>query len=85
MKTIKEEKKLCLICMEVHEVQTVILEDKEVFKSDEVTFDATYEYCAHAEEYLETEDMIKANGLAMKDAYRRKISVLTFPRSPTHP
>jgi putative zinc finger/helix-turn-helix YgiT family protein len=77
MKTIKKEKKLCLICMEEHEVQTVILEDIEEFKGIEVSFDATYEYCAHADEYLETEDMIKANSLAMKDAYREKVGLLT--------
>lgn len=77
MKTIKTEKKLCLICMEEHEVQTVILEDTEEFKGEEVSFDATYEYCAHADEYLETEDMIKANSLAMKDAYRKKVGLLT--------
>lgn len=77
MKTIKTEKKLCLICMEEHEVQTLILEDTEVFKGQEVSFDGTYEYCAHADEYLETEDMIKANSLAMKDVYRGKIDLLT--------
>lgn len=77
MKAIKSEKKLCLICMEEHEVQTVILEDTEEFKGEEVSFDATYEYCAHADEYLEIEDMIKENSLAMKDAYREKAGLLT--------
>ncbi|MCD4712465.1 MAG: DUF4065 domain-containing protein [Clostridiales bacterium] len=77
MNTKKNEKKLCLICMEEHEVQTVILEDKDEFKGEEVSFDATYEYCAHADEYLETEAMIKANSLAMKDAYRAKVGLLT--------
>ena len=69
MKTIKSEKKLCLICMEEHEVQTIILEDREVYKEKKVSFNAAYEYCAHADEYLETEDMMKANRLAMKNAY----------------
>ena len=77
MKTIKNEIKLCLVCMEEHEVQTVILEDTEEFKGEDVSFDAIYEYCAHAEEYLETEDMIKANSLAMKDAYRENLGLLT--------
>ncbi len=77
MKTIKSEKKLCLICMEEHEVQTVILMDTEEYKGEEVSFEATYEYCSHADEYLETEDMIKANSLAMKDAYREKAGLLT--------
>lgn len=57
-----------------HEVATVILEDVEIFKGVEVSFDATYEYCSHVEEFLETEDMIRANNLAMKDAYEKKIT-----------
>lgn len=77
MKIIKSEKKLCLSCMEEHEVQTVIVKDEEEFKGKEVFFDATYEYCINADEYLETEDMIKANSLAMKDAYREKVGLLT--------
>ena len=63
--------------MEQHEVQTVILEDIEEFKGKEVSFDAAYEYCTHADEYLETEEMIKANSLSMKDAYREKVGLLT--------
>lgn len=77
MKEIKSEKKLCLLCMDEHDVQTVILLDTEEFKGEEVRFDATYEYCTHADEYLETEDMIKSNSLAMKDAYREKVGLLT--------
>lgn len=77
MRMVKSEKKLCLICMEEHKVQTVILIDTEEFKGEEVSFEATYEYCDHAEEYLETEDMIKANSLAMKDVYREKVGLLT--------
>lgn len=77
MKIVKSEKKLCLICMEEHEVQTVILLDKEIFKGEEVFFDATYEFCNHADEFLETEDMIKRNSLAMKDAYRNKVGLLS--------
>jgi hypothetical protein len=72
MKKIKSEKKLCLICMEEHEVDTVEVLDNEVFKNEEVSFTATYEYCSNADEYLETEDMIKTNSLSMKDAYRKK-------------
>ena len=77
MKIVKKENKLCLICMEEHEVQTVIIEDTEEFKGEEVSFDATYEYCARTDEYLETEEMIRANSLAMKDAYRGKVGLLT--------
>ena len=77
MKKIKSEKRLCLICMEEHDVQIVILKDTEEYKGEEVSFDATYEFCDRADEYLETEDMIKANSLAMKDAYRERAGLLT--------
>lgn len=77
MKVIKNELKLCLICMEEHEVQTIILDINEEFKGLEVSIDATYEYCDKADEYLETEDMIKTNSLTMKDAYREKVGLLT--------
>jgi putative zinc finger/helix-turn-helix YgiT family protein len=77
MKIIKSEEKLCLICMEHHLVHTVIMEDTELYKDERVTFNATYEYCEHADELLEDEEMIKANSLAMKDAYRKKLNLLT--------
>ena len=72
MKKIKSEKKLCLICMEEHEVNLVEVLDTEIFKGEEVSFTATYEYCSNADEYLETEEMIRTNNLAMKNAYRVK-------------
>ena len=77
MNKIKSEKRLCLICMEEHEVDTVEVMETEVFKDEEVSFIATYEYCSNADEYLEIEEMIKANSLAMKDAYREKAGLLT--------
>jgi len=42
-----------------------------------MSFSAVYEYCSNANEYLETEDMIKLNSLSMKDSYRSKIGLLT--------
>ena len=77
MRVLKKDMKLCLICMEEHEVQTVLIKDTEERKGEEVCFDATYEYCAHAEEYLETEEMIRESSLSMKDAYRAKAGLLT--------
>ncbi len=50
MKTINSENKLCLLCMEEHEVEMVIAEDG--FK---------YDYCFKADAFLETEDMIREN------------------------
>lgn len=69
MKIIKREKKLCLVCMEEHEVDIVEVVETEIFKDEEVTFTATYEYCPIGDEFLETEEMIRSNSLAMKDAY----------------
>ena len=77
MKKIKREKKLCLICMEEHEVDIIEEIDNEVYRGEDVHFIAIYEYCSNADEYLETEEMIKVNNLAMKDAYRKKIGLLT--------
>ncbi|UNC93498.1 type II TA system antitoxin MqsA family protein [Candidatus Contubernalis alkaliaceticus] len=77
MKTIKSEKKLCLICMEEHEVDIVEIVEQEIFKGEELSFNSIYEYCANADELLETEEMIKKNSLAMKDAYRKKVGLLT--------
>ncbi len=77
MEKLKSELKLCLICMKEHVVETVILTEIEIFKQEEVSFNSTYEYCDHADELIESEDMIKANSLSMKDAYRKKINMLT--------
>ena len=71
MKIIKSEEKLCLCCMEEHIVHTVVCRDTEIYKGKKVSFNATYEYCEQADELLENEEMIKANNLAMKDAYRK--------------
>lgn len=77
MKILNSEVKMCLICMEEHEVQTVKLEETTVFKGEEVDFEAIYEYCCQANEYLENEEQIRSNDLAMKDAYRKKVGLLT--------
>jgi len=63
--------------MEEHNVDIVEVKEKEVFKGEEVEFTATYEHCSHTDEYLENEDMIKANNLSLKDAYRKKLGLLT--------
>lgn len=77
MKILKSEKKLCLLCMEEHLVHTVEETDCELFKGEKVSFTAKYEYCSATEDLLETEEMVKANSLAMKDAYREKLNLLT--------
>jgi len=77
VKVLKREEKLCLICMQEHVVDIVKVTDTELFKGEEVSFMAIYEYCSNADEILETEEMIKKNSLAMKDAYREKAGLLT--------
>ena len=66
METLRIEKKLCLCCMEEHEVRTVRVRERNSFKGVEVVYDATYEYCELADEYIATEEMLSANDKAMK-------------------
>ncbi len=77
MKHIKTLKKICMQCMQDHEVDIFEIAEKTRFKSEEVMFKAIYEYCSHTDEFLETEDLIKKNDLSMKDAYRSKLGFLT--------
>ena len=57
--------------METHEVLTVEVDEKNIFKGKEVNYIATYEYCDKAEEFYATEEMISKNTIAMKNAYRK--------------
>lgn len=77
MKLLKIEHRLCFSCMEEHDIEIVEIPEKESFKGIEVEFKAQYEYCANADEYLETEEMIRHNNLAVKDEYRREVGLLT--------
>lgn len=70
MKILKKECKLCLICMEEHEVKTVEIEESDV--NEEFSFPAVYEYCDRADELLETEEMIRRNSNALKAARQGK-------------
>ena len=58
METIKIEKKLCMCCMEEHDVHTVRVSEHNEFKGVPVEYGATYEYCELANEYISTEEMI---------------------------
>jgi putative zinc finger/helix-turn-helix YgiT family protein len=63
--------------MEEHQVAIVEVIEQETFKGVDIGFKATYEYCSNTDGYLETEDMIRKNNLALKDAYRTKMGLLT--------
>lgn len=71
------EHRLCISCMKEHSIDIIETEEQVTFKGIKVKFNATYEYCANTDEYLETEDIIRANSLAVKDAYRREVGLLT--------
>jgi len=77
MNIIKKEKMICPCCMEEHEVWTVSLEESNIFKGKKINYPAVFAYCENAEEYYSTEEMMDANDIAMKDAYRRSMGLLT--------
>lgn len=77
MKIIHSEKKLCTCCMEVHDIMTVLIEEKAFFKNIEVRYEAEYYYCDQAEEFYMDEEQIRKNDILMKDAYRKEQGLLT--------
>ena len=77
MEIIRKEKKLCLCCMEEHEVEYVRLKEKTLFKGQEIEYDVIYEYCEVADEYISSDTMISVNDISLKDAYRKKNGLLT--------
>lgn len=77
MEIIRNEYKLCFSCMEEHEIEVVEVVENNIFKGEQVEFIAIYEYCSNAQAYSQTEEMIKKNDLAFKDAYRKKKGLLT--------
>lgn len=77
MEILKSEKKLCLICMQEHNVHTVMLQEENEFKGEVVKFDALYEYCENEDQFLETEEMSSQNDISFKDAYRKAVGLLT--------
>ena len=83
MEVLKTEKKLCLCCMETHEVKTIKIHEKVTFKGKPVEYDAIYEYCDKCENTLETEEMITENHNALLAAYqdvldKEKVETLYF-------
>lgn len=72
MKILKSEHKLCLICMEEHEVQMVEIEESAMKGDRKISFQAIYEYCSRADELLETEEMIRKNSNALKASRQSK-------------
>lgn len=77
MKIMDTEKRLCTCCMEVHEVKTVLVREKTIFKDVKVSYDACYLYCDVAEEFYMDERQMQDNDIRLKDAYRKAEGLLT--------
>jgi putative zinc finger/helix-turn-helix YgiT family protein len=63
--------------MEEHIVQTVVVPAENTFKNIPVEYDVECYYCDKADEMYEDERQISLNGIAMKNAYREKMGLLT--------
>lgn len=77
MKVLNEFKCLCPSCMEEHNVSIVEIEETNIFKGEQVNYFAHYHYCKNSDDFYETEDQISNNDTSMKDAYRKKMGLLT--------
>lgn len=77
MTILKQENRLCTCCMEEHDIKTVQIMETTTFKGVEVNYIAMYYYCDMAEEFYSDEDMINANDISMKNAYRMACGLLT--------
>jgi len=77
MEIVRKEKKLCLCCMEEHEVSIVKINEDNIYKGEALSYEASYEYCENADEMIASEEMISANDIEMKNAYRSKMGLLT--------
>lgn len=77
MKTIATEKRQCPCCMEVHNVQTVIEKETNIYKDVALEYDAEYYYCDQADELYADEKQMSQNDIAMKNACREKKGLLT--------
>ncbi len=43
---------MCFDCMKEHEVQVVEVEEKNIFKNEEVIYQAEYDYCENTDDFL---------------------------------
>jgi len=77
MKVLNSEIKLCLSCMEEHEVQRVEILEENIFKGKRVQYPARYEYCSNTDEFLTYDDTLDTNDISFKNAYRKVVGLLT--------
>lgn len=77
MKILKKERKMCISCMEEHEVLLVGVVEENIFKGQRVEYEAIYEYCENTDEYVATTQLISLNDISMKNAYRKSKGLLS--------
>ena len=77
MKIVKSEKRLCLCCMEEHEVKTVLVKEHTFFRNRQVEYESEYLFCDIAEEFYMDEQQMQDNDVKLKDAYRECEGLLT--------
>ena len=77
MRVIESTKKLCPCCMEEHDVKKIAVLENNVYKGKPVEYNAEYFYCDQADETYADEQQISSNDIAMKNAYREKMGLLT--------
>ena len=77
MRTLKSEKRVCICCMEEHEVKTVLVEEEAIFKNVKVNYNASYLYCDVADELYMDEQQMRENDIRLKEAYQKAELLLT--------
>lgn len=68
---------LCPCCMEFHNAQIRKLSESNTYQGQEISYTAEYTYCPAADEYYATEQQLRTNDIAMKNAYRISLNRLT--------
>ena len=77
MNTENRENAFCPFCMKMHEHQERRLEEINIINGTEVKYLATYDYCPVTDEYSASEQQMRLNDIAQKDAYRKVKGLLT--------
>lgn len=77
MEILKKVNDICPSCMNKHAVQIIRVHDRLTFKNVLVEFDAEYCYCENTDITYATGQQLDRNDITMKDAYRKKMGLLT--------
>ena len=73
MNILKKEHKLCVCCMEEHDVLTVKETQEVTYKGVKVQYEGVYEYCENTETFFANEEQMTTNYNALVNAYEQTI------------